>query len=166
MLRRDRVNRGGDHLAFNREGFPGVRITESLENFDRQHQDPRVVGNRSYGDSPAYFDPGYCAKVTRLLVGAVRGLAMAPAAPLNVVLGGAVTPDAKLRWMLPPDPRVTGMMVYRRRADGVQWQQTQPFPKGESAVLAGAGTDNHYYAVATVDALGNESLPASPSRVE
>lgn len=166
MLRRDRVNRGGDHTAFTREGFPGARVTETFENYDRQHQTPRVEGHRTYGDSAVFFDPGYCAKVTRMLVGAFRHLAMAPAAPQDVVLGGAVSPDAKLRWTLQTDPRIAGVVIYRRRADGVTWQQTSPFSRVESVVLANAGTDNHVYAVATVDAQGNESLPVAPSKVE
>ena len=166
MLRRDRVGRGGDHTAFTREGFPGARVTETVENYDRQHQNPRVEGKRAFGDSSAFFDSGYCTKVTRMVTGAVRGLAMAPAPPREVSLGGAATPDARLKWVLSPDRRITGILVYRRRADGVQWQQTQPYPVGESVVLTGAGTDNHVYAVATVDAQGNESLPASPSRLE
>ena len=166
MLRRDRVGRGGDHLAFNREGMAAVRITETLENYDRQHETPRVVGNRAYGDSPAYFEPGYCVKVTRVLMAAIRQLAMAPAAPELVVLGGAVTPDAKLTWTLQTDPRIKGVVIYRRRADSVTWQQTEMAGRVESAVLRGAGTDNFFYAVATVDAEGNESLPACPTRVE
>jgi hypothetical protein len=166
MLRRDRVARGGDHTAFTREGLPGVRVTEYSENFDRQHQTPRVEGSHAYGDSATFFDPGYCAKVTRMLVAGFRQLAMAPAAPQNVVLGGAVTPDAKLRWTLSTDPRIKGVVVYRRRADGIVWQETMPFTRVENVVLANAGTDNHVYAVATVDNLGNESLPVAPSKVE
>jgi hypothetical protein len=166
MLRRDRVRRGGDHTAFTREGFPGARVTETFENFDRQHQNPRVEGNRTYGDSPAFFDPGYCAKVTRVLVASFRQLAYAPPAPRNVVLAGTMTGDARLSWVLAPDPRIRGVVVYRRRADGVLWQQTQPFPLSESAVLKDAGVDNHFYAVATVDALGNESLPVAPGKLE
>ena len=166
MLRQDRVGRSGDHLAFTREGFAGARITETFECFDRQHQTPRVEGTHAFGDSSRFFDPGYCAKVTRMLVGAFRQLAMAPAAPEKVVLGGAMTPDVKLRWTLPTDPRIKGVLIYRRRADGVAWEQTLPFGRVESVLLPNAGTDNHVYAVATVDVLGNESLPAAPSKVE
>jgi hypothetical protein len=57
-------------------------------------------------------------------------------------------------------------VIYRRRADGVDWQQTLPFTRVESAVIPQAGTDNFVYAVASVDALGEESLPVAPSRME
>jgi len=43
----------------------------TTENFDRQHQNPRVEGQRSFGDSPAYFDAGYCTRATKLVVGAL-----------------------------------------------------------------------------------------------
>ena len=166
MLRKDRVGRTGDHFAFNQEGFPAVRVTETWENFDRQHQTPRVVGNHPFGDNPAYFEPGYAVKVTRVLMAALRQLALAPAAPENVVLGGAATADARLSWTLQTDPRIRGVVVYRRRADGVQWENTESFGRVESAILKGSGTDNFYYAVASVDAEGNESLPTAVSRIE
>lgn len=166
MLRRDRVGRGGDHLAFNAEGFPAVRITETLENFDRQHQVPRTESGRTYGDSPAYFDPGYCSKITRELVGAFHMLAMAPDAPRDVVLSGAGTPDARLRWTPLTDPRVAAVVVYRRTADAVSWQQDQVIAPSDHADFPLVSADNFFFAVATRDAEGNESLPAVPGRAE
>lgn len=166
MLRKDRVGRTGDHFPFNQEGFAAVRVTETWENFDRQHQTPRVVGNHAFGDSPAYFEPGYAVKVTRVLMAALRQLSLAPAAPENVVLGGAASADALLRWTLQTDPRIRGVVVYRRRADGVQWENTESLGRVESTVLKGSGTDNFFYAVATVDAGGNESLPTAVGRLE
>ncbi|BDU73923.1 M28 family peptidase [Mesoterricola silvestris] len=165
MLRRDRVGRGGDHLAFNREGFPAARVTETQENFDRQHQIPRVEGGRTYGDSPAFFDPGYCAKITREMVGAFHGLALAPEAPRNVTLSGAATPDARLSWTPITDPRVASMVVYRRSADAVAWQEDKAVPVGDHADLPGVGTDNFFFAVATRDRDGNESMAVAPTRV-
>ena len=166
MLRRDRVGRGGDHFSFNKEGIPAIRVTDTWENYDRQHQNPRSVGSRAYGDSPSFFEPGYAVKITRVLMAAVRQLALAPEPPSNVTLGGAASADAKLTWTLETDPRIKGVVVYRRRADAVQWQQTENFGRVESAVLRGAGTDNFFYAVATVDAAGNESLAVSPTRID
>ncbi len=166
MLRRDRVGRGGDHLAFNREGFPAARLSETLENYDRQHQVPRVVNGRTYGDSTAWFDPGYCAKLTRTLVGAFHHLATAPEPVRNVVLSGAATPDAVLTWTPSTDPRVAAIVVYRRRADAVAWQQDLVFAPGDRVVLPGAGTDNYFYGVATRDREGNESLAVPPTRIQ
>ena len=166
MLRRDRVGRGGDHLAFNKAGFPAARVTETQENFDRQHQVPRIEGGRTYGDSPAFFDPGYCAKITREMVGAFHHLAMAPEAPRNVTLSGAATTDGQLRWTPFTDPRIASIVVYRRRADSVAWAEGQVLPPSDHATLPGMGTDNYFFAVATRDQDGFESLPAVPTRVD
>jgi len=99
-------------------------------------------------------------------VTAFHHLSFAPGGPQNVGLGGCGTKDAKLWWTLPEDPRITGIVLYRRRADGVAWQQTARFPKSESQVIQGIGTDYDVFAVATVDAQGDESLPVSPRSVE
>ena len=42
IYRLDRFRRGGHHRPFNEAGFPGVRIMETHEHYDRQHQDLRV----------------------------------------------------------------------------------------------------------------------------
>jgi hypothetical protein len=166
MLRQDRIARGGDHTSFTREGLPAIRLSETHEHYDRQHQLPRVVEGRAYGDDLAHFDAAYCAKVARGLAVAVASLAAAPAAVRELALGGAVTPDTRLRLTLPDDPRLAGLVVYRRRADGVAWQRADRYPKAGEVVLTGVIPDNHAFAVATVDADGNESLPTAPTRIE
>ena len=42
IYRLDRFGRGGHHRPFNDLGFAGVRIMESNENYNRQHQDIRI----------------------------------------------------------------------------------------------------------------------------
>jgi len=166
MLRRDRLGRSGEQTVFTREGFPGVRVTELNDPFDRLAETARPGAGRRYADTPTFFDAGYCARITRMMVAGFRTLSYAPAAPQNVGLGGAGGQDAKLWWTLPEDPRIASIVIYRRRADGVQWQQTHVFPKGESQVLQGVGTDNDIFAVATMDAQGDESMPVTPRSVE
>jgi len=165
MLRRDRLARGSDHTAFSREGYPAIRLSETHEHYDRQHQDVRVKEGRAYGDDLAHFDAAYTAKLARGLLAAVSALAGAPAAPVDVVLGGAVSPDTRLRFRL-TDPRATGLVLYRRRADSVTWQRITRLPRQESLVLAQVPPDNEVVAIATVDAEGRESLPTYPGRLE
>ena len=45
IYRLDRFSRGGHHRPFNVVGIPGIRIMETHEHYDRQHQDLR---NRTY----------------------------------------------------------------------------------------------------------------------
>ena len=165
MLRRDRLARGSDHTAFSREGFPAIRLSETHEHYDRQHQDVRVKEGRAYGDDLAHFDAAYTAKLARGLLAAVTALACAPAAPQEVALGGAVSPDTALRWKV-ADSRAAGVVLYRRRADAVTWQRVTRLPRQERLTLKDVPPDNEVFAVASVDAEGHESLPAYPSRLE
>jgi hypothetical protein len=48
----------------------------------------------------------------------------------------------------------------------VTWQRVTLHPRGDSLVIRGVVPDSHVFAVATVDAEGNESLPAYPSKLE
>ncbi len=168
MLRRDRIARGSDHSAFSAAGFPALRLSEAREHYDRQHQNVRRDGGRQYGDDLAHFDAVYAARLCRALLAAVASLSFAPAAPREVVLGGAVSPDTRLRWTQPADPRVAEVILYRRRADGVAWQRDDSLGKGkvDRVVLANLPPDNQVFAVANADAAGNESLPIGPSSLE
>ena len=166
MLRRDRIARGSDHMSFTAEGFPAACLREAQENYDRQHQDVRTVNGRAYGDDLAHFDAPYAAKLAQALCASVATLAAAPAPVKDLTLGGAVSPDTKLRWTLPPDPRVKSLLLFRRRADGVQWQRVQRLPVTDHLVIRNVVPDSNVFALATVDAEGNEGLPVAPSHLE
>jgi len=166
MLRRDRIARGSDHLSFSKEGFPAIRLTEAHEHYDRQHQDVRVVDGRAYGDDLAHFDAPYAARLARALLASVAQLSFAPSPIRELTLGGAVSPDTRLRWTLPDDARIAGVVLYRRRADAVEWQVVSSHPRTDSLVLKNAVPDSFVFAVATVDGEGNESLPTYPSKLE
>ncbi|HTN52319.1 MAG TPA: M28 family peptidase [Anaeromyxobacter sp.] len=165
MLRQDRIARGSDHMAFTHEGFPGIRVTDTHEDWDRQHQRPRTEGGRRYGDEPAFFDAPYAAKLGRAVLASVATLAAAPAPPRELVLGGALSPDAQLGVVLPADARIAGLVVYRRRADQVAWERAIRLAPADRIVLPGVVADSWVLAVATVDAKGAESLPLYPTRL-
>ena len=50
MSRRDRFSRGGDHTAWNLEGFAAVGFRESRENYSKQHN-TRLSPNRRRTES-------------------------------------------------------------------------------------------------------------------
>jgi peptidase M28-like protein len=166
MLRQDRIARGSDQMSFTREGFPAIRLTDTHEHYGRQHQDVRTVGGRSFGDDLAHYDARYGAKLARSLVAAVAHLAFAPAPVRDLVLGGGVSTDTRLRFALPADPRIAALVLYRRRADAVAWERATVHPKAVALVLPDVVPDNFTFALATVDSEGNESLPAHPTKVE
>jgi len=165
MLRRDRIARGSDHISFARAGFPAARLMESRENYRRQHQTPRVENGVEYGDDLAHFDAPYAARLCRALGAAIASLALSPAPPQQVVLAGAVSPDTRLRWTLAADPRIAGVILYRRDAGEVRWEHATWLGKVDKAVLPSLVPDNFFFAVATVDAAGNESLPQPPGEL-
>jgi hypothetical protein len=152
--------------VFARAGIPAVQVTEMIDNYDRLRQNVRTGPSHGYGDTATFFDAGYCARITRMLVAAFRTLADAPAGPQNLGLGGCGTNSSRLWWTLPEDPRIKAIVVYRRRADGILWQQDRGFPKGESVDLPGIGPDGEVFGVATVDNRGDESLPVTPRSVD
>ncbi|HJU25207.1 MAG TPA: M28 family peptidase, partial [Rhodanobacteraceae bacterium] len=50
VYRTDRWGRSGDQVPFLEQGFPAVRLSESNENYDHQHQNVRVENGVHYGD--------------------------------------------------------------------------------------------------------------------
>lgn len=157
VRRPDRFGRGGDHTPLLEAGYPAVRFSVGVENYDAQHQDLRTEGGRRYGDTADRMDFAYLAKVTALNVAMLRTLAAAPLAPATVTAGGAVTVDTKLNW-----PAVAGAASYRvrwRRADRQDWEQSRDLPgTATDATLAGVIVDDHFFGVSALSASGAESL--------
>jgi APA family basic amino acid/polyamine antiporter len=163
MLRRDRIARGSDHMSFSRLGFTAIRLSEARENYHRQHQTPRVENGVQYGDDLAHFDALYASRLCKALAAAMASLSFAPAAPSQVTLLGAVSPDAHLRWTLPAN--AADVVLYRRPADAVTWTKIESLGKVSEVVLPSVTTDDWFFAVATADAAGNQSLATPPGAV-
>ncbi|NIJ08299.1 hypothetical protein FHS31_001916 [Sphingomonas vulcanisoli] len=159
VRRADRFGRGGDHTAFLEAGIlPAVRITEAVENYDRQHQDLRTVDERVYGDTIDFVDFPYLAKVTALNVAVLRRLASAPAAPEHVTIEGALSDDTRISW-----PSVAGAAGYRivwRRADGTpNWTDRKDVGADVNAItLTHINIDDHFFGVEALSANGAESI--------
>src|SRR5207245_3824060 len=116
IFRIDRYGRGGDHYPFYKAGLSAVRFAEPLENYDHQHQTPRTENGVEYGDDEKYLNFAFMGNVARDNAEALRQLAMAPAAPTNARLTGAVTPDAKISWAAEDDPERAGFEILWRGA--------------------------------------------------
>jgi hypothetical protein len=156
VRRPDRFGRGGDHSPFLDLGFPAVRFSVGIENYDRQHQDLRTENGRDYGDTVAGMDFPYLAKVTALNVATMRDLASAPAAPATVSLDGALSMDTKVRWDVVP-----GAKAYRvswRRADARDWTDSRIVRDASETVLKDVVVDDHFIGVAAIGPDGAESL--------
>tara|TARA_R110000868_G_scaffold256657_1_gene513448 strand:+ start:31 stop:1344 length:1314 start_codon:yes stop_codon:yes gene_type:complete len=156
VRRPDRFGRGGDHTPLLEAGYPAVRFSVGVENYDRQHQDLRTENGREYGDTVAAMDFPYLAKVTALNVAALRDLASAPAAPATVSLDGAVSSDTKVMW-----DAVPGAVAYRirwRKADAQDWTDSRIVKDATETLLKDVIVDDTFIGVAAVSANGAESI--------
>ena len=119
IWRTDRFGRGGDHISFQALGFPAIRFTVAIENYNWQHQDLRTENGVVYGDTIDHMDFPYLRRVTQLNVAAIAALARAPMPPEPRV-EGAVSTDTTLTWQSVPG--ASHYVVRWRPTDAAQWQ--------------------------------------------
>jgi Zn-dependent M28 family amino/carboxypeptidase len=125
IWRTDRFGRGGDHIEFLKLGFPAVRISVAVENYNWQHQDVRVEKGVHYGDTIDHVDFPYLAKMTKLNVAALGAIASAPPPPEPKV-EGAVSTDTTVEWR--PVDGAIGYNVRWRRTDTNKWEVARWVP--------------------------------------
>jgi hypothetical protein len=138
VWRNDRFGRGGDHTELLNAGYPAVRLTVAVENYDWQHQDVRVENGKHYGDTVDHLDFAYLEKVTKLNVAALAALASAPPPPEAKVVG-AVQTDTHVAW--DPVMGATGYVIRWRRTDANQWQSARRVRPGEGSGGLGCPVD-------------------------
>jgi hypothetical protein len=154
VARYDRFGRGGDHTAFNQRGFTAVRITEGVENFERQH----TPADTFEGVNVPYF-----LRNVRLSAAAMASLALAPPAPAVTNERGQPTLgrqpsgyDANLKWKAAPG--AVAYKVYWRDAWTPDWQHEVNVGNVTEFVMPSLSIDDYVFGVAAVGADGNESL--------
>lgn len=165
IYRLDRFGRGGHHRPFNDLGYPGVRIMETNENYNRQHQDIRSENGIDYGDTIEGVNFEYAAKLTALNAVSLAGMAWAPAPPAKVEINGAVKPSTTLNWQaLNPkqNPQLKGYKIYWRYTDAPQWQFSRFVGNVNSYTLDNIVIDNYFFGVASVSQDGAESPVVFP----
>lgn len=157
VRRPDRFGRGGDHSPMLDAGFPAIRFTVGIENYDAQHQDLRTENGRVYGDTPDRMDFAYLARVTAIDVALLRRLSAAPPAPESATAAGALAFDSTISWT--PVAGAAGYRVHWRRADRRDWEHARDFPADAAqAVLKGVVIDDNFAGVSALSADGAESL--------
>ena len=165
IYRLDRFGRGGHHRPFNEAGFAGVRIMETNENYNRQHQDLRTEGGIEYGDVIGGVDFDYAAKLTALNVATLASIAWAPAAPTGVRIRGAVSPSTTLSW-IPVDrtvaPDLAGYRIYWRLTTEPEWNYSLFVGDATETTLDNLMIDNWLFGVSSVSKGGFESPVVFP----
>ncbi|UJH91376.1 M28 family metallopeptidase [Antarcticibacterium sp. 1MA-6-2] len=162
IYRLDRFGRGGHHRPFNDLGYPGVRIMEAHENYNRQHQDVRTENGVEYGDVIEGVNFDYAAKLTAVNAINLASLAWAPPAPEKVEIGGIVEASTRLKWEKVTGD-IAGYKIYWRDTTAPQWQHSRFVGDVNEFTLNGIVIDNFYFGVAAVGKNGHESPVVFPS---
>ena len=162
IYRLDRFGRGGHHRPFNDQGFPGVRIMETHENYDMQHQDIRVEDGIAYGDVIEGVDFDFAASLTAVNAICLAGIAWSPKPPDLVMIGGAVKPSTRLKWDPVADPNLAGYKIYWRNTTSPQWEYSKWVGMETDVTLKNIVIDNYLFGVAAVSKDGNESIVVYP----
>lgn len=163
IYRTDRYGRGGDQIQMLAADFPAVRVTEAVENYDRQHQDLRTEKGRAFGDTLDGVNFAYLAKVTRLNVVTMASLAMAPAPPDSVRLKGAVTANTTIQWT--PRADATAYRVWWRATTEPQWRYSRPAGTSGVFTLKDVVIDDWFFGLSAISAEGWESPVVFPGPV-
>lgn len=159
IWRVDRWGRGGDHIPFQEIGFPAIRLSVAVENYNWQHQDLRTEKGIRYGDTIDNMDFAYLAKVTKLNVAALAALALAPMPP-EPKAEGAVSADTTISWAAVPG--ADGYVVRWRATDAPDWQHAvRSSATASGATLKSIRVDDWVFGVSTVSKDGYESPVAS-----
>jgi hypothetical protein len=151
VFRLDRISRGGDHSPYVSLGDPGLRFTERLENYKRQHLPT---------DDFAHVNFGYVANVARNNASVVGSLAAAPAAPLALARRDAASGGSKWSLTWNAVPGAASYEVLFRRTFSPTYEKVYPVTTGTTFLLPDQ-LDDGWAAVRAVSANGDRSLSSA-----
>lgn len=164
VWRTDRMGRGGDQIPFQEKGYPAIRFSVAVEDYDHQHQDLRTENGIEYGDTADEMDFGYLAKVTQLNIRALDALAQTPAPPSSTAKA-AVQTFTTVEWQ--PIPGAAHYNVLQRRTDEAYWQEKPAVARtnGTLVKLDGVRGDDWIFGVSacTADGLCSPVASAVPA---
>jgi hypothetical protein len=149
VFRLDRISRGGDHSPFVTLRDPGLRFTERLENYKRQHLPTDKLADVNFG---------YVANVARLNAATLGSIAMAPPPPDSVTVKRD-QPSGGQKWMITWKP-VEGAISYEvlvRRTTSATHEQLIRVTDANSYLLS-LQLDDLWASVRSVGANGHRSL--------
>ena len=163
VYRLDRFGRGGHHRPFNDLGFAGVRIMESNENYNRQHQDIRTENNINYGDVISGVNFEYAKKLTAVNAVNLALLGWSPPPPKNLKIGGIVEPSVKFKWDYSDNQDIIGYKIYWRTTSAPNWEFSKVINKKNEYTLDGIIIDNFLFSVVSINSKGFESIYEFPN---
>ena len=165
IYRLDRFGRGGHHRPFNDLGYPGVRIMEAHENYNRQHQDLRTEEGIKYGDVIEGVNFNYAKNITAVNAINLASLGWSSPEPKNVRIGGIVEPSTKLKWDISTDKNIIGYKIYWRKTTSPFWENSKLVGKVNNYKLNGIVIDNYLFGVSSISEKGYESVIVFPKDI-
>jgi hypothetical protein len=165
MNRRDRYLRASDHVSYQSQGYPAIRITEPNETFAHEHQDVRVdpTTGVQFGDLIDFDDFSYIERVARVNAASLWSLAQGPGTPKGAQIVAAVlTNDTQLVWNANTDPDLAGYEVVWRETTAPDWTNAIPVGNVTNVTLPLSPKDNFQFGVRAVDKDGHHSPVAFP----
>ena len=162
IYRLDRFGRGGHHRPFNELGFAGVRIMETNENYNRQHQDIRIENNVAYGDVIEGVDFEYTKKLTAVNAINLALIGWSPPPPKNLKIGGIVEPSVKFKWDKSLDNDIIGYKIYWRKTSAANWEFSKTIKNTNEYTLNNIIIDNFLFGLVTINKGGFESIYEFP----
>ena len=179
VWRNDRFGRGGDHTEFLNAGFPAVRFSVAVENYNWQHQDLRTENGIKYGDTIENMDFPYLATGDEAECRRARLAGQRPAAAgadgrgrgehgYDGAVGRAVRGAAAISRSLAPN-RCQSLAAACACQPHSTWAMSQRVVRlaatgsadGRNAVLKGIRVDDWVFGVSSVSKDGFESPVAS-----
>ena len=131
------------------------------ENYTRQHQNVRVENGIQYGDLIEFIDFEYLRKNTGMNLSTLANLANAPAMPEEVKIDvKKLSNNSYLFWKQPKTGNVKGYYLLMRETTSAFWQKK--IFTSATEITVPYSKDNYFFAVQSVNADGNESLPVVP----
>lgn len=159
VWRSDRMGRGGDHLPMLEAGYPAIRFSVAIEDYEHQHQDLRTENGVTYGDTADEMDFAYLARVTALNIAALDRLAQVPMPPVAKTTAAVVT-YTQIDWT--PVAGATGYALYRRATDARDWEEVvRVGPDVTSHRFDGQRGDDWFMGIASVGRDGMVGAVAS-----
>lgn len=150
VWRLDRISRGGDHSPFVTLKDPGIRFTERLENYKRQHLPTDKLADVNFG---------YVANVARINAATLGGIGSAPPVP-DSVTARRDQPSGGQKWMLTwkPAPGAVAYEALIRRTTSPTYEKLIRVTNATTSYLLSDQLDDLWASVRSVGANGHRSL--------
>ena len=132
------------------------------ENYYHQHQNVRTENGIVYGDLPEYIDFEYLRKNSAMNLANLANLVKAPMMPDSVKIEvRRLSNYSFITWQAPKVGKVKGYYLLVRETTSPVWQRK--IFTAEKEMRLPLSKDNYFFAVQSVSADGNESLPVVPA---